>query len=260
VTDAAGQYHFSVPARVHLSYLLLQPADLAGGFVIVIDLLRASTTIVHALGHGAAAVIPCEEVDEARAVAARTPGALLGGERSSVRIEGFDLGNSPAEYTRARVAGRTVILTTTNGTRAIRRAAACGDAPTVLAIGCFANFSATLGAALDGGPQARPVHIVCAGVKGEVCLEDTICAGAFALAIARRTGEPLTDDPAALAVEACLRARAQGLEQALSQSRGGRNLIGAGLASDIPLCAEMDTHPLVPLFNPARGTIHAGNR
>src|SRR3954451_18736813 len=102
------------PLRVHLAPRLVEPSALTGGFVLVVDLLRASTTIVHALAAGAASVVPCAEINEAKSTAAAIPGALLGGERAGVRIEGFDLGNSPAEYTPDRVRGRTIVFTTTN--------------------------------------------------------------------------------------------------------------------------------------------------
>src|SRR5262245_9024917 len=112
-----------MPRRVyvHLAPELFQSGDLHDGVAVVIDVLRASTTIVQALAAGALAVIPCSEVDEAERLAARfRPGtALLGGERKGVRIAGFDLGNSPGEYTPAVLRGKTLIFTTTNGTRAL---------------------------------------------------------------------------------------------------------------------------------------------
>jgi 2-phosphosulfolactate phosphatase len=239
--------------RVHLSPVLVEPAGLAGGFVLVIDLLRASTTIVHALGAGAARVIPCEEINEAKARAAQCPGSLLGGERSGVRIDGFDLGNSPAEYTPDRVRGRTVVFTTTNGTRAIRRAA---DAETVV-VACFANFTAALNAALAAHARGAPLHILCAGIRGEVCLEDVICAGAFARAISDRAGQPLIDDPAHLAAQAwelaCSNPR--GLGDSLLNTHGGRNVVAIGLTPDIPLCAVVDSCPILPIFDPTSGEI-----
>ena len=107
---------------------LVGPGELDGETAVVIDLLRASTTICHALAAGATAVVPCLEVEEAKRIDAMLPPgkAILGGEREGVRIPGFDLGNSPDEFRPDTVGGRTVVFTTTNGTRAMnecRRAA-----------------------------------------------------------------------------------------------------------------------------------------
>ena len=109
--------------RVSLIADLVEEARLPGTTAVVIDVLRASTTIVHALAAGAKCVVPCVDVDVARRLAGEMAGAepILGGERQGLRIEGFDLGNSPAEYTAATVGGRPVLFTTTNGTRALDR-------------------------------------------------------------------------------------------------------------------------------------------
>src|SRR5438132_9688378 len=123
----------------HFLPTLMDPDELRDGTAVVIDVLRASTTICHALAAGAREVIPCLEVEEARRVAADNSGSrpMLGGEREGVRIEGFDLGNSPGEYRPDTVGGRTVVFTTTNGTRAML---GCRSARRVL-IGSFVNFS-----------------------------------------------------------------------------------------------------------------------
>ena len=124
---------------VYLLPALLSRRSLAGKIVVVIDVLRATTTIVHALAAGAKEVVPCLEVEEARRVAGELGSeAITGGERGGKQIPGFDLGNSPAEYSRERVAGKTVVFTTTNGTRAML---CCKQARRVL-LGAFVNFSA----------------------------------------------------------------------------------------------------------------------
>ena len=134
--------------HVHLLPQLVRPEELAGTTVVVIDMLRATTTIVEALSAGAVAVIPCGEIEEARQCARqRSPAALLGGERGGRPIAGFDLGNSPAEYTAERVGGKTVVLTTTNGTRALLHSR---QAARVL-VAAFANCAATT-AALESTP------------------------------------------------------------------------------------------------------------
>src|SRR5687768_6552706 len=125
--------------NVHLLPALVEPHELAGKTVVVIDVLRATTTIIHALAAGAKEVVPLLEVDEALALATKLPGqAVLGGERGGKRIAGSNLGNSPLEYTPATVGGKTPVFTTTNGTRAMLR---CAQARRILIAG-FVNFSA----------------------------------------------------------------------------------------------------------------------
>jgi 2-phosphosulfolactate phosphatase len=124
---------------VHFLPTLVAADEMAGGDVVMIDVLRASTTITHALAAGAVAVIPCREVEEAKKTAAAFPPgtAILGGERGGLPIAGFELGNSPAEYTHAAVGDKTVVFTTTNGTLALMQ---CKAAAHVF-IGSFVNFT-----------------------------------------------------------------------------------------------------------------------
>lgn len=160
---------------VHLLPSLIPEGALRGGVAVVIDVLRASTTIVHALASGCTAVIPCGEIDEARQVAAGLPrgSAILGGERQGEPIPGFDLGNSPGDYTAEACRGKTLVMTTTNGTRALL---ASLEAETVLVAG-FVNLAATVQRLIH---ETRPVHLVCAGSEGRVSYEDSLLAGAFA--------------------------------------------------------------------------------
>ncbi len=161
---------------VHLLPGLIPPGALEGGVAIVVDVLRATTVMVHALAAGAKAVVPCGEIDEAIAHRqANPPGSvILGGEREGLPIEGFDLGNSPAAYTEAVCRDRTVVMTTTNGTRAIL---ASLTAERVL-VAAFPNLSATV-AAVAAEDRARPVHVVCSGTDGHISLEDSFLAGAL---------------------------------------------------------------------------------
>src|SRR3954451_1319590 len=126
---------------VHLLPGLIPEDGLRGGLAVVIDVLRATTMIVHALVAGCTEVIPVSEVEEARQIAAALPlgSVLLAGERQGLPIDGFDLGNSPVECTPARCRGKTMVITTTNGTRALL---ACRDAERVF-VGAFVNFAAT---------------------------------------------------------------------------------------------------------------------
>lgn len=152
--------------------------SVAGGIAIIVDVLRASTTIVTALAAGAAFVKPVVEVEEARLLRNSSGESwLLGGERGGVPIPGFDLGNSPAEYCRSVVDGRGIIMTTTNGTLAIER---CLAAETVL-IGSFLNRNAVAKEAvlLASNRGIDAIHLVCAGTNGHETEEDFLGAGSI---------------------------------------------------------------------------------
>jgi 2-phosphosulfolactate phosphatase len=253
---------------------LARPEDLAGRTAVVIDVLRATTTIAHALAAGAKAVVPCGEVEQARQVALRLGAdALLAGERGGLPIPGFDLGNSPAEFTAQRVEGKTIVFTTTNGTRALLR---CTGAEDVL-LAAFVNFSAVC-TELAGRDN---VAIVCAGTDGQVTREDVLLAGAIVddlvgphpplsghatesdrtVAAGRKTERPAwrLNDQAEIAVDAwrtavrLLTDRPLGLT--LRASQGGRNLIEIGQENDIDLAAQIDRFDLVPRYDPASGLV-----
>ena len=239
----------SRPVCVHLLPTLFDPADLRGGVAVVIDVLRASTTICTALAAGAAAICPCRTVEAARAKAGRLPAgtAVLGGERGGVKIDGFDFGNSPADYTAANVGGKTLVFTTTNGTAALDR---CRQAERVY-IGGFVN----LGRILLAAACPEPLHLVCAGTDGVITAEDTLCAGA----IAARFSDDDLNDAASLAVAAYREAVRTGspdrLAEALRRSRGGSNLLALGYGADITAAAASDALPVLPRFHPATGLI-----
>jgi 2-phosphosulfolactate phosphatase len=224
---------------VHLLPELAAPGRLAGGLAIAVDVLRATTTIIHALAAGCTSVRPCAEVEEARALADSLPAGkvLLGGERGGRPLPGFDLGNSPLDYTPRRCKGTTLVLTTSNGTRAVLRAA---EAQRVLIAG-FVNFSAVCEQiCLD----ARPVHIVCAGADGEPCLEDTLLAGAF-IDVLCEEAEVLLNDSARLAWD-CFENHGRILAGALDVSQGGVHLRALGYGADVAAAGEVDRFALVP--------------
>lgn len=214
--------------RVHVAFT---PAETAPApTAIVVDVLRATSTIAQALAAGHSRVLSCAEVDEARALA-RDEGGLLAGERKCVRIPGFDRGNSPQEFT--GVGGGAVILTTTNGTRALVSAAAV--CRRVLA-GSLLNLEAVTAAARKAGED---VVVVCAGVLGAFALDDAYCAGRIVESLG---GEPT--DAAAAAVR--LRRSFASGEEGLRASQSARNLLAAGLESDIPFCARESVLDVVP--------------
>lgn len=250
----------SIPLRVHLTPQTVDPRDLPGSIAVIVDVLRASTTIAAALAAGATGVVPCAEPEDALRRRAASPGpAVLGGERRGVRIDGFDLGNSPSEYTPAAVGGRTVLFTTTNGTRAVLR---CLDASAVL-IGCLTNRKA-LCALLRG--RGLPVHIVCAGTDGAMCLDDAVAAGAIAHGLVDGPGTPSFDPGDDDAARLCLAAFASTggepgrLATALRAGRGGRNLVAIGLSRDIDDCAAIDSSNAVPELDRRTGTLVLAER
>ncbi|HEX5102409.1 MAG TPA: 2-phosphosulfolactate phosphatase [Pirellulaceae bacterium] len=221
---------------------LAEAENLTGRVCVVIDVLRATTTIVHALAAGAKEVVPCLEVDEARRIAAEIgPAAVLGGERAGGKISGFDLGNSPAEYTPGVLAAKTLVFTTTNGTRALAR---CQAAERVL-IGAFVNFSAICGELA----ASERVALICGGTDGEVTREDALLAGAIVVELTQSRRAALNDQ-AEIAADAWRTAvrllTDRPLGMTLRDSRGGRNLIGIGHESDIDLAAQIDRFHIVP--------------
>lgn len=223
----------------------------------MIDVLRASTTIVTALANKAERVVPVADVEAARRLAsAAGPTALLGGERGGVRIEGFDLGNSPLEYSADRVAGRTIVITTTNGTAAL--AASCGARE--ILIGAIVNCTAVAAAIRRLARDGDHVHLVCAGTDGCVSAEDVLAAGAILdTAGADRVGDDI--DPAAReALAAFRRIAASGdvptaLVAEFRRSPGGANLVALGMEADLPAAAAIDTLAVVPRFDAASGSL-----
>jgi 2-phosphosulfolactate phosphatase len=220
-----------------------------GGVAVVVDVLRATTMMVHALAAGCVAVIPCGEIDEAWRVAASLPKgqALLAGERDGLPIEGFDLGNSPRSCTPEVCRGKTLVMTTTNGTRAIL---ASLDAERVL-IGSFPNFAAT--AQLLHADERR-VHIVCSGTDGLVSYEDSLLAGAFARHFKDMGGTLMNDEAEIVSglwskIDEAIWFRngdrpfeANPLVRYLVRGRGGRRVSELGLAGDIDAAAQLNSH------------------
>jgi 2-phosphosulfolactate phosphatase len=238
------------PLAVHLTPGAVRAEELAGSVVVVIDALRATSTIAAALAAGAERIVPALTVEEARARAADIPGALLGGERGGVRPEGFVLGNSPASYTAEIVAGRTVVFTTTNGTAALLHA---GRARRVL-VGSLVNLTSVCDAVAQ---EPGTVHIVCAGTRDAASLDDCVPAGAM-VARLRSVRGLVAEDSGLLCLHAwehAVRAGALGIEAAMRAGRGGRNLARIGLHADIAWCSRVDGCPVLGAFDAERGEI-----
>jgi 2-phosphosulfolactate phosphatase len=217
--------------RVHVAFTPAETAAAPTG--IVVDVLRATSTIVQALASGYRRVLCCAEVEEARSLRAARGEGVLAGERLCVRIPGFDLGNSPREFTNPD--GTTVILTTTNGTRAIVTAAARCER---VFAGSLLNLDAVVSAARETGDD---VAIICAGVEGEFAMDDAYCAGRLAEALA---GEATDAAEAAMRISGSFRSAVKGL----AASQSARNLEEGGLAGDIAWCARESVCDVVPRF------------
>ncbi len=221
---------------------MLPQESLSGSQAVVLDVLRASSTIVTALAHGAREVRLFNDINQAAAAKPAAPApALLAGERHCVKIPGFDLGNSPAEYVTHAIGNATILLTTTNGVRAAYATRAAGQ----VFIGSLLNASATAHALLEHLDAAHTL-LVCAGTDGRVACEDVIGAGAILWHLLQQTYRadlPFTDT-AWLAYHAFGAVR-QRLSAALRLGIGGIQLIEAGFEDDIDLCAALDTHKAV---------------
>ena len=214
---------------------LLPGRDLRGATCIVFDVLRATSTILTAFANGARRVYPVTTVDGARRLRASLPQALLGGEREGVRIEGFDLGNSPLEYTAKVVGGRDIIATTTNGTVALH---ACAGASEVLA-GAWLNVEALASWLLARPASSAPLLLVCAGSGERFALEDGLAAGALIARLFSGEGAPhhALEDDAAYTLLALHEQRGSDPLAVLRASANGQRLAQIGLGADVDYCA-----------------------
>jgi len=215
----------------------------AASVTVVVDVIRATTTIAQAVGQGYSRVLACAGIDQARELHSRLGnGAVLAGERECVKPDGFDLGNSPSEYAGGPALGETLVLATTNGTRAI--AAAAADADAVL-VGSLTNLTACAAAAArlarDG---ERDILVQCAGVEGEFALDDAYTAGRFVAELRVWLAEWGSTD-AAIAAEV-LAGGFSSPAEALGASTSAAKLRAAGLAEDLRLCARESTVDVVP--------------
>ena len=202
---------------------------------IVVDVLRASSTIVQALESGYRRVLCCAEVGQAQALREEIADAVLAGERQALRVEGFDFGNSPRDFLEPKA--ETLILTTTNGTRAIVEAAADCD---VVFVGSLLNLEAVAAAARERGED---VEVVCAGVDGRFALDDAYCAGR----IAELLGGERTDG-----AEAAVRI-ARSFPAAEDAFRASVNPHDRSIEADLAWCARENAASVVPRFVAMRG-------
>ena len=235
---------------VYFTPLGSREGELAGRSVVVIDVLRATTTIVAAIASGAKAVVPAASSEEAVRMSANLErdGFLLAGERRSVRIEGFALGNSPGEMTPEVVAGRTVFLTTTNGTPALL--AAHGGDPVL--VGAAVNFSALAARARERFLEHGDLAILCAGRERQFALEDAYAAGRLIKAVRRSRRRVALNDAALVAL--LVADQYPTWSAALTDSAAARQLSELDLRDDVAFAATEDRFAVVPVFADRRIT------
>jgi 2-phosphosulfolactate phosphatase len=221
----------------------LSPGEIAGRTVVMLDVLRASTSIVEALSAGARTLFPVATIEEAIGLA-KTLGreeVLLAGERRALPIEGFDLGNSPGEFTAERVGGKYVVMSTTNGTLALT--AASGGERVI--VGAWTNFRAVVDELVRS--QAEPVFL-CAGRERAFGLEDAVCAGQMAAAVMKGVpdGEWELNDGAVAAM--ALAEEFPDPAKLFPHTAAGRALVDAGLGDDLAYCARTDLRDVLPVL------------
>lgn len=202
---------------------------------VVVDVLRATSTIVTALANGAKSVIPVATVAQAKRM--KDKDTLICGERKGVKPKGFDLGNSPQEY--LHVEGKKIVLTTTNGTKAVSMIKS-----EILYAACFLNLHATV----DRLRDHKDVTVICSGQDGKVAYEDVLCAGAIVYQLDRAD---LTD-AAKISKQLWEQARNTELSSLLLESQHAQELVEYNFLPDIKFCAQLDLYSIVPSFSEDR--------
>ncbi len=224
----------------------LTPADVSGRVIAVIDVLRASTSIAVALANGAKSIIPFDSPEEAvtRRMSLDKSDVRLAGERKMLMIPGFDLGNSPREFTPEAIEGKTVLMVTTNGTGSLTAVQGARD----VVVASFVNFSAVLALLRTAARGGTDIAIICSGRDRQFSLEDAACAGRYARQITRRmTGTELND--AARAAMLIDKKYGDNIAKLFQDSTHGRALTEAGFAEDVAMCAVVDSYSVVPIYH-----------
>jgi 2-phosphosulfolactate phosphatase len=222
----------------------VKPVETAGRLVLIVDVLRASTTVATALGNGAKTVIPVEGADEviSRSKEFARSQILLAGEQKMHPIAGFDIGNSPQSFTPAVVEGKTILITTTNGTRTLLGVQNARD----IVIASYVNFSAVLALMKVAASSSTDVAIICAGEEGSFTLEDSACAGRYVRAIPKRA-DIQTNDAAAASV-LIEKKYGDNIAKVFKESAHGQALASAGFGDDLTAAAQVDSYPVVPIY------------
>ncbi len=237
--------------QICFSALEAESMDMVGKVAVVIDVIRASTVIVEALSRGARAIYPTVATEDAIALA-QTLGrdeALLCGERRGLRVDGFDLGNSPRDFSAERVRGKQLVMSTTNGTRSLR---ACQGARRVFIL-AFTNVQAVVERVSALAEEARTlkVVVVCAGKEGRFALDDAVCAGLLIDGLRQSVGEGTAAEPTVMLDEGStvavhLAEAFPVTEQFLQTTAAGSALMEIGLGEDLAWCARLNQATVVP--------------
>ena len=233
-------------AEVFLTSSTVTEDDVKGRTVIVIDVLRASSTIATALNNWARAIVPVADTGSATKIASNLDQSsyLLGGERGGIKIQGYHLGNSPLEYTQEAIEGRTIIFTTTNGTVAISRARGAEH----LIVGSFLNAQRVVDFVRQIGLD---VTIICAGWRNRISLEDTLCAGLLLHRLWDGREPDLVSDSAHIAFSQYVHDQ-HNLDAALRRSNQAQWLMANGYADDVDYCLQTDVLPVLPYYKENR--------
>jgi 2-phosphosulfolactate phosphatase len=239
--------------NVHVFFTVTEAdaAVLHDATVVVIDVVRATTSMVEALANGARAIFPTASIEEAVKLAASLgrDDTLLCGERKGVKIEGFDLGNSPAEYAASVVGGKRLVMSTTNGTPAFL---VTPEARTVVAC-AFTNLGA-VASAVAGTDQ---LVVLCAGRQGRFSLDDALCAGHLVRRVTGQGGPEADLNDAAWAA-LTLAGSVQPTVDFFEGTAAGRALEALGLAGDLSVCAQVDRHAIAPRMQDNALTVAGG--
>ena len=224
----------------------LTPGAVLGRVVAVIDVLRASTSIAVALDNGARTVVPLESTDTAIMWSKQFERAkvVLAGEIKMLPIAGFDIGNSPREFSAEVVGGRTVLMTTTNGTRALLSLQGARD----VVVASYVNHAAASAMLRTAARADTDISIVCAGHEGHFSLEDAACAGRYVRSISARSRSSVELNDAACACELIDRKYGDNISKIFDDSVHGKALAEAGFGADLVACAAVDSHPVVPIY------------
>jgi 2-phosphosulfolactate phosphatase len=234
---------------VFFSPPVVAEAALEDRAAVVIDVIRATSSALEALANGAKAIIPTVSTEDAVRLASSLgrEDTLLCGERKGIKVEGFDLGNSPAEYRPEVVEGKQLVMTTTNGTRALL---AAEGARRVLAAS-FMNLSSVV-ASLQG---EEALVMICAGRENRFALEDALCAGAIIRELTEEAEEPILNDAGRVALDLALKYPMTA--EFLGTTSAGQALQDLGFEEDLALCASVNRHTLVPEMGERKLTLLA---
>ena len=229
--------------NVLLSPLTADELYFTGKTVVAIDVLRATTVITEALSNGAKEIIPVGTIEFAMKVSGNSFGGqtLLGGERNTKKIEGFNLGNSPLEYSKEVVEGKSIILFTTNGSKAIVKAKFSEN----LFICSFNNLKTVVNHIVE---LNKDFEIICAGQNGKFCLEDSVCAGRIINEISK-VKEDVELNDSARAVVVLNKSFGKSIRKMLAESEHGKILIDNGFEGDIEHCSKSNTTEVIPYLN-----------